>query len=97
MPTTNDVTGDRLITKAVSDKYRDGYDAIFKPKEPAKSGSSLIQSMKFLRTHMLDVAVEMEYYGGFSEISRHSHELIGAAGVLNTWIEGMENEPTATD
>jgi hypothetical protein len=97
MPTTNDVTGDSIQTKQATDKYREGWETIFGKKEPAKSGSSLIQSMKFLHTHLLDVAAEMEYYGGFSEIGRHSHELIGAACILNTWIEGMENESTATD
>jgi hypothetical protein len=91
MAATNDVTGDRLQTKAVSDKYRDGYDAIFK-KGAEKSASSLIQSMNFLRLHMLDVAREMQYYGGFSEIGKHSHELIAAACILNTWIEGLEND-----
>lgn len=91
MAATNEHTGDRLQTKAVSDKYRDGYDAIFK-KGAEKSASSLLQSLRILREHMMDVATEMNYYGGFSEIGRHSHELIAAACILNTWIEGMEND-----
>lgn len=32
MATTNNITGDSLITKAPTDAYRDGWDAIFKKK-----------------------------------------------------------------
>lgn len=30
---TNDITGDKIATKTVSDAYRDNYDTIFKPKD----------------------------------------------------------------
>ena len=36
MTTKNDVTGDSLITKAPTDAYRDGWDAIFKKKDELK-------------------------------------------------------------
>lgn len=32
MASTNDVTGDKLITKASNDSYRDNYDLIFRKK-----------------------------------------------------------------
>lgn len=42
MTTTNDVTGDRITTKATQDKkYRDNFDAIFrkKPEKVTEKGS----------------------------------------------------------
>jgi len=33
MATTNNITGDSLITKAPTDAYRNGWDNIFKPKK----------------------------------------------------------------
>ena len=36
MATTNNITGDSLITKAPTDAYRDGWDAIFKKKHELK-------------------------------------------------------------
>ena len=36
MTTKNDITNDSLITKAPTDAYRDGWDAIFKKKEELK-------------------------------------------------------------
>lgn len=35
-PQVNPVTGDRLVTKASSQAYREGYDMIFNKKEPKK-------------------------------------------------------------
>jgi len=36
MATKNPITGDSLISKASTQKYRDNYDAIFKKKEQPK-------------------------------------------------------------
>lgn len=33
MATTNDITGDKLVSKASNDAYRDNWDAIFGKKE----------------------------------------------------------------
>ena len=33
MATTNDITGDKLITKSTNDNYRDNYDRIFGKKK----------------------------------------------------------------
>ena len=35
-PSTNDITGDKIQTKAATDKYRDEYDRIFGKKEPSR-------------------------------------------------------------
>lgn len=32
---TNDITGDKIATKKVTDAYRDNFDAIFRKKAPA--------------------------------------------------------------
>lgn len=34
MASNNDITGDPIKTKSVSNKYRDNYDKIFNKKEP---------------------------------------------------------------
>ena len=50
----------------------------------------LLAKMEALNILMLDVAADMEYYGGFNEaISDHAIQLVGAAGILKTWIEGI--------
>ena len=36
MATTNNITGDSLITKAPTDAYRDGWDNIFNKKQELK-------------------------------------------------------------
>jgi len=36
MATTNNISGDSLITKAPTDAYRDGWDNIFKKKDELK-------------------------------------------------------------
>ena len=36
MATTNDITGDKLITKAANDNYRDNYERIFGKKNVQK-------------------------------------------------------------
>ena len=55
---TNEITGDALRSKATSERYRENFDDIFRPlctecgkricehKEPAKSGSSLMEDQK---------------------------------------------------
>ncbi len=35
MSNINDVTGDKMVSKAPSDAYRDGWDRIFKQNKPA--------------------------------------------------------------
>jgi hypothetical protein len=39
---TNDITGDRLVSKGINDKYLDNFDRIFKKKEaPLKDRTHL--------------------------------------------------------
>ena len=38
MATKNDITGDSIISKTNTDKYRDNFDAVFKKVEPGYTG-----------------------------------------------------------
>lgn len=53
MATTNDITGDKLITKTTNDNYRDNYDRIFGKKknvpQPEAAGDSEEVAMSELR------------------------------------------------
>lgn len=56
-------------------------------KPPSKA--ELASRLRALAVHMLEVAVEMDYYGGFSEIAVHAHELQGAAGIATSWADAI--------
>jgi predicted RNase H-like HicB family nuclease len=45
MTTKNDITGDAIITKATSDKYRENFDNIFKkPKTPDEAFLEIMEA-----------------------------------------------------
>lgn len=49
--------------------------------------------LKCLADHMIDVANEMEYYGGFNgEMKEKANELLGAALIAQQWANGIEEE-----
>ena len=58
MATTNDITGDKLITKTTNDNYRDNYDRIFGKKknvpQPETTGDSEEIAMSELRDSRRD-------------------------------------------
>jgi hypothetical protein len=41
---------------------------------------------------MDDIAVEMVYYGGFSEWAQHSREIAGAGTIARQWAGEIEEE-----
>ena len=45
MATKNDITGDSIQTKVNSDKFRDGWDAIFKKKVEENENESKLQDL----------------------------------------------------
>ena len=45
MATTNDITGDPLVSKPATEKYRDGYDRIFDKSDTKKKGGSKNQKV----------------------------------------------------
>lgn len=53
------------------------------------SKAELASRLRALAIHMLEVAVEMDYYGGFSEVAVHSRELQGAAGIALSWADAI--------
>jgi len=54
---------------------------------------NLINKMQALHTQMLDVASDMDYYGGFNEDIRwRSEQLAGAADILECWINDIKAE-----
>lgn len=56
-------------------------------KPPSKT--ELASRLRALAVHMLEVAVEMDYYGGFSEIAVHAQELQGAACIATSWADAI--------
>jgi len=65
--------------------------------ERENSKDLLIEKMNKLVYYMQDVAVDMEYLGGFNgEMVKHSKELMEAGIVLLSWIDGIENKKDVT-
>jgi hypothetical protein len=62
-----------------------------KPLKAPKGKKGIADQLRWLREHMLDIATSMDYYGGFdSALAIHGRDLAGAAGIVQTWIEGIE-------
>ena len=47
MATTNDITGDSIQTGAVSNAYRDNFDAIFRKKSPQEKDDAKAEDEAF--------------------------------------------------
>lgn len=56
---------------------------------PPPSKSELASRLRVLAAHMLETALQMEYYGGFSEMALHGQELRGAAGIAFNWADAI--------
>lgn len=52
----------------------------------------IAEELLALSYKMQDIAVAMDYYGGFAEWARHSEELMGAASVVKSWGWEILNE-----
>lgn len=59
------------------------------PTTRTPSKTELASRLRALAVHMLEVAVEMDYYGGFSEIAVHAQELQGAACIATSWADAI--------
>lgn len=46
------------------------------------SKAELASRLRAMASHMLEMAVQMDYYDGFSEMALHGKELHGAASTL---------------
>ena len=62
-------------------------------KEAAAWLRELIAEMRELSERMIDLAVKLDYFGGFDgEAAQHAAELVGASGLMFTWADVMEAE-----
>ncbi len=59
------------------------------PTQTPPSKSELASRLRVLATHMLEMAVQMDYYGGFSEMALHGKELHGAACITASWADAI--------
>lgn len=58
--------------------------------EACVTPQAMIERLEKLRDDMRELGAAMDYYGGLNaEIVQHGAELVGAAAVVETWIEGM--------
>ena len=68
MATTNDITGDALVSKPATEKYRDSYDLIFnKGKKPSdsknKTDGAIVPSSERVLETLLEVSGQFFYLG----------------------------------
>lgn len=61
--------------------------------EQPQSKTKLVSSLRALAIQMREVAVEMEYYGGFSVIAHHGKELFGASCLALEWADAIAEDP----
>lgn len=55
------------------------------------SRETLVAELRELSEKMLDMAVKLEYHGGFNgEVAQHGRELAGASGIVLAWADGIE-------
>lgn len=66
-------------------------NAIVTSTAVASPRESLVAELRDISEKMLDMAVKLEYFGGFGgEVAQHGKELAGASGVVLTWADGIE-------
>lgn len=59
---------------------------------------TIADRLQQLAAEMLDIAAEMDYFGGFSQIGKHGKELAAAAMCVQSWADGIrENYPSDPD
>ena len=58
---------------------------------------TIADRLQTLAAEMLDVAAEMDYFGGFSLIGQHGKELAGAAVIAQSWADGIREDYPAED
>ena len=59
------------------------------PTTTPPSKAELASRLRVLAAHMLETAVQMDYYGGFSEVAVHGKELRRAAGIALSWADAI--------
>jgi hypothetical protein len=74
----------------LSTQSTDAWNVSKKAGEMSVSQSEIAKKLRTLSKHMQDVAVEMDYFGGFAPWSQHSAELLGASRVVVCWADEIE-------
>ena len=69
----------------------------YKPLKSPESPHDIAEQLRWLSAHMLDVAVSIEYFGGFASWAEHGIELAGAATIAEDWADEIDklSEPRA--
>jgi hypothetical protein len=80
MATTNNITGDAIITKPSSSKYRDNFDFAFRPKRYLYLDDVRIPEKTFLPD-------EMKYLTTASEIPAEKWEIVRSYDAFVEWIQ----------
>lgn len=58
--------------------------------EAARDDVAMPDKLRVLSKHMEDVAVEMDYFGGFAPWAKHGGELMGAAMMVAEWAASCD-------
>ena len=64
---------------------------------PSISPLSIADRLEALSEQMLNIATEMDYFGGFSLIGQNGKHLAGAAVVAQSWADGIREDYPAED
>jgi hypothetical protein len=65
------------------------------PLDSPTSKAEIAGNLRWLSEHMLDIANNMAFYGGFSDMAQHGAELAGAGALAKQWAEAIEAEDAA--
>ena len=51
--------------------------------------ADMAKRLRKLSDEMLNVAAELDYFGGFAEFAKHGKELAGAGSIVQEWATEM--------
>ncbi|TXH53679.1 MAG: hypothetical protein E6Q97_12605 [Desulfurellales bacterium] len=57
-----------------------------------KPRDQLASRLRQLSKDMLEIAVDMDYFGGMAEWAKHGAELAGAAHIARTWADEIDEQ-----
>jgi hypothetical protein len=81
-----------ICLKDQRDALRDKFITQLENDDPISSKIDVAINLYLIHELMLDVAVDMDYYGGFNEhLGDRAKELSGAACILKSWAQEIEN------
>ena len=60
--------------------------------DKAPTRSEIAKRLHTLADDMIDVAAEMDFYGGMAVWAQHAQELLGAGHLARSWAAEIENQ-----